>query len=267
MFISLPNGIVLHQDAQGKAQVFDARDDKKIIPVQVKDITTPGSGAEQEFSFVDVAGNSYKLFSKSQDFSVESADKKVLQGVFPNGDIMIMAKTGGKESGAKAALKEHKVLIDANGRVNTYGESGVSVGYNQIAFADGCLSLPYAIPPFQGLFGGLLPVQPPPFTTGPVSGTFPQGFTPAQPQAPAQGQQPVHKGVMHKMKEFFTGEGEAQYAAGSAYPYAAYNAMNNMLMTQTLLATTMSMTMMPFMMTPFYRPFPMAMFFNPFMMW
>lgn len=156
MFVSLPNGILLNQYAAsgGHCEAFDSRFPNMVIPVEVKPVDDPYYGKEMRYSFSDPMGNKYSLGSTSQDFCVSSKDKNVIQNISPGGDMMINALTWSTGKDGKPEPKTHKVLMTADGRVNTFGQQGVQLSRNNIVIAeDGKITnyaLPYQIPTEQG---------------------------------------------------------------------------------------------------------------------
>ncbi|MFP4496979.1 MAG: hypothetical protein ACLFQV_02110 [Vulcanimicrobiota bacterium] len=167
MFISLPNGVVMNKMADGKCQAFDSQYPEKVLPVTSHQVNNPGYGPEERYTFQDGAGNIVNLYSKSMDMQVSSKDGNVMQNISPNGDILITARTYPKGENGQAKPSIHKVLVGANGRVNTFGEKGIQVNNKNIVFAENGnitnYALPYQIPMEQGLMPGIPPVgyQPP----------------------------------------------------------------------------------------------------------
>lgn len=160
--ISLPNGIVMNQLPDGKCQAFDARAPKAVLPVTTSEVENPGFGKELSYNFQDAEGNLVTMYSKSMDFAVASKDGSTLQTVSPNGDMLINARTYPPGPDGMPQMRNHKILVGANGRVNTFGEPGIQVNNKNIVFAEGGhisnYKLPYEIPPHQGLMPYIPPI-------------------------------------------------------------------------------------------------------------
>jgi hypothetical protein len=167
LVISLPNGIVLAQGPDGRAAAYDARAQGP-APVEVSLRPRPGRPPELQFRFPDAAGNHYTLFSDSLDFLVESADRRVIQAVLPQGNILLGIE----------GSRPHRLEILPDGRVNTFGEMGVHVGADRVMLSGesppALVPLPYPVPPLQGFMGEMRLVQPP--AAYPVSGALPPQF-------------------------------------------------------------------------------------------
>ncbi|MCE1248788.1 MAG: hypothetical protein LWY06_19275 [Firmicutes bacterium] len=166
LFISLPNGIVLNQMPDGRAQAFDARKPGAVIPVVAQQVDNPGFGPETRFNFQDADGNLVTLYSQTLDFAASSSDGNVMQTVSPNGDMLIHARTITPGADGQPNLKNHKILVTGDGKVNTFGERGVQVNNKNVVFADGGTftnyKLPYEIPPHQGFMPYIPPMGVPP---------------------------------------------------------------------------------------------------------
>ena len=160
--ISLPNGIVMNQLPDGKCQAFDARTPGQVYPVTTSAVENPGFGQETRYNFQDAEGNIVTMYSKSMDFAVASKNGNVLQTVSPNGDMMINARTYPPGQDGMPQMKNHKILIGADGRVNTFGEKGIQVNNKNVVFAESGLisnyKLPYEVPPHQGLMPYIPPI-------------------------------------------------------------------------------------------------------------
>lgn len=269
LFLSLPNGIVLHQGADGKAEAYDARNPNAVYPAVVKDVIHPGVGAEKEYIFPDAAGNTYKAFSKSLDFLATNKDKNVNEVVHPAGNIMVFAKTKHNDSNGHPYVKYHKLEVLPNGYVNTFGEKGVYMTNGTVSFTEHgkiqTLPLAYPVPQFQGFLDSLKGVNPP-YPTKPESGE-----TPAFPGRPVEAppQAPVKKGIWQKVKEFFTGDPGAQRVNPSPYPMQGYGYNPNQGMGTVMALTaftglTTALSMLPLMSYPggyyYYPMMPPVMF-------
>lgn len=246
MFISLPNGIVMNQMPDGKCQAFDSRYPGKTLPVTSTTVNNPGYGPETRFTFQDGAGNIVNLYSQSLDFQYSSRDGNVIQNVSSNGNMLINAKTYPTGPDGNPQVRNHKVLITADGRVNTFGERGIQVNNKNIVFAEGGnitnYALPYEIPLEQGLMPyippagyhppGQIPVpdpsmpcpcpeQPGQMPGAPGEPTFPPGqetgeagkdSAAAGKETPAE--KPVKPGMWQRIKNFFTGDSGESGKAG-----------------------------------------------------
>jgi len=202
--ISLPNGIVMNQMPDGRAQAFDARAPEKILPVTTAQVDNPGFGPETRFNFQDAEGNHITMYSQSMDFCAASKDGNMLETVSPNGDIMINARTYPPGQDGNPTIRNHKVLITADGHVNTFGEQGIQVNNKNIVFAEGGhitnYKMPYEVPPHQGLMPHIPPIgyptynQPIPvnYPSQPSLYPGPDGLPMMGGQPPAMGNEPVY---------------------------------------------------------------------------
>ena len=212
IFMSLPHGVVVSEMQDGSCNAFDSRYPGQTFPASAQDVNIPGRGVDREFNYRDGAGNTYTLYSRNQDFAVESADRNVEQLVMADGTIMVLARTQDPQTGAP---QKHRVMIDPFGRVNTYGEKGMAVGKDRLVVKNGdqaqSLNLPYPIPSYQHLIGQMYPANPRPC---PHQCSYPEGFAPqagtgctqncnsGQNTGVNQSQPPMHKGIWGKFKEF-----------------------------------------------------------------
>lgn len=172
LFISLPNGLVLNHRSDGKVDAFDARSHGKVIPVTTQQVDNPGFGPEARYNFQDAEGNLITMYSNSMDFSAASRDGNTLETVSPNGDIMINSRTYPLDQNGNPTVKNHKILITADGHVNTLGERGIQVNNKNIVFAEGGsitnYKLPYEVPSHQGLMPYIPPIGYSPYSPQPV---------------------------------------------------------------------------------------------------
>lgn len=289
LFISLPNGIVLSQRPDGKCEAFDSRFPGLVINVNAEAVDNPGYGKETRYTFKDGAGSSVTMYSKSADFAFTSADGNVMQNISSNGDIMIYAKT--YPDGQGGSPRNHKVLVGSNGSVSTFGERGIHISNKNIAIAqDGKLtvySLPYEIPPDQGLMPNYPPIGyyppgqipvPNPEMPNPYPGQKSSDKNTVEPPA----EKPVKPGIWQKIKNFFNGESNSakgtSYSRSDSGSYNPYNysmnpypggyfspfgggmsPMSSFLFGVGMGLSSLFMSMM--------TPFPMGIFFNPFGMY
>jgi len=162
LFISLPNGIVMNQMPDGKCQAFDAKSPGTVLPVTSTPVNNAGFGPEMRYNFQDAEGNLITMYSQSMDFSSASRDGNVLETVSPNGDILINSRTYPPGQDGNPTMKTHKIMITADGKVNTFGERGIQVNNKNIVFAEGGhitnYKLPYEVPPHQGLMPYIPPM-------------------------------------------------------------------------------------------------------------
>ncbi len=304
MFISLPNGIVLNQMPDGKCEAFDARYPGKVLPVSTSVVENPGFGKEIRYTFQDGAGNIVTLYSKSLDFQYASKDGNLIQNVSANGDMLILAKTHHTGPDGTPQVKRHKVLITADGRVNTFGERGVHVNNKNIVFADGNsfvnYALPYEIPLEQGLMPfippigynppGQIPVPDPtmpcPHPSPPPSGEEPdfppnsnvgdagktQGSLEGAKENQGPTQKPMKKGMWQKIKDFFKGDEVGRDSWKNRYCHGGcnrwrcgyYDPYGGML---EAMAIGSAVSLAGTVMMTTMMSWPMGMFFSPFGFW
>jgi len=263
LFISLPHGVVVSQMQDGQCSAYDSRYPGQIFPAVARDINIPGKGPDRELNYTDGGGNLYTMYSKSQDFAVESRDRRVQQVVFPDGTMAIMAKTNDPQTGLQ---QNHRIMIDPAGRVNTFGEKGVAVGKDQLVFKNGeqsqILGLPYPVPAYQSLIGQMYPASP---NTNRTASEFayPQGFNPhagagfnqnydAGQNCVNHPEQPMHKGVWGKIKDFLgfdSGNEQAKQmmknsnqAYSGCQPCNTYDPGDYMKQTNNMMKGTMALT-------------------------
>ena len=181
------------------------------LPVTTDDYVSRDGRREKTFLFKDTNGNSYRMFQQSLDFIVESADKKVVQHVLPNGAIL------GQVAGDDGRLYKFEV----GPRGNYVSDAGLNFhqksGDKDLVYVPGAdgqpkpLQLPYGIPenqsnagmmadihgvqnfPMSGQILGAFQAQNNHNNAPPVQGNFnnpqaPQG--PQGPQGPAPHQPP-----------------------------------------------------------------------------
>jgi hypothetical protein len=151
--INLPNGVVVFEASDGTCAAVDHNAPEKTFPVQKMEYDDPAVGKEKVFQFYDSHGSHYSYYDKGNQLAVESDDQSVMQFIDNTGDMMIFAKSYGKDENGGVIFNTHKALVTNSGALENFGDEGISLTSRGIFVRGngtaGNHILPYPIPSEQ----------------------------------------------------------------------------------------------------------------------